>query len=213
MDSKSLIQEIRSMLKFNDAPESVEMASAVLTDGTVIKWEGELAVGTAILVETAEGDIPAPDGTHEVEGGMLVTTVGGVVTEVVEPSPEVEVEASQEFATIEEVKKFFEKEKFEADLVSLGKVVKFMFNDMYGYRIKQDQIENELQTLAPLVSAFEKIEKSQNSISEAFSKTVDLVERVANLPSAEPTKAPEALSKKEQQFANIVKLAQQLKNK
>ena len=92
MDSKSLIQEIRSMLKFDDAV-SVEMASAVLTDGTVIKWEGELSVGTAILVETAEGDIPAPDATHEVEGGMLVTTVGGIVTEIVEPAEaEVEIE-------------------------------------------------------------------------------------------------------------------------
>lgn len=101
MDSKSLIQEIRSMLKFNDEPVSVEMASAVLTDGTVIKWEGELSVGTAILVETAEGDIPAPDATHEVEGGTLVTTVAGIVTEIVEPTAEVEVEAAKEFATIE----------------------------------------------------------------------------------------------------------------
>lgn len=182
MDSKSLIQEIRSMLKFNDEPVSVEMASAVLTDGTVIKWEGELAVGTAILVETAEGDIPAPDGTHEVEGGMLVTTVGGIVSEIVEPSPEVEVEieASQEFATIEK------------------------FNEVVS------NLENRI---AELTAQFESVVAKLEKQSEAFSKTVDLVEKVANLPSAEPTKAPEVLSKKEQQFANIVKLAQQLKNK
>jgi len=181
MDSKSLIQEIRSMLKFDDAV-SVEMASAVLTDGTVIKWEGELAVGTAILVETAEGDIPAPDGTHEVEGGTLVTTVGGVVSEIVEPSPEVEVEieASQEFATIEK------------------------FNEVVS------NLENRI---AELTAQFESVVAKLEKQSEAFSKTVDLVEKVANLPSAEPTKAPETLSKKEQQFANIVKIAQQLKNK
>lgn len=180
MDSKSLIQEIRSMLKFNDAPESVEMASAVLTDGTVIKWEGELAVGTAILVETAEGDIPAPDGTHELENSTLVTTVGGVVTEVVEPSPEVEIEASQEFATIEK------------------------FNEV---------VSNLESKIAELTAQFESVVAKLEKQSEAFSKTVDLVEKVANLPSAEPTKAPEVLSKKEQQFANIVKLAQQLKKK
>jgi uncharacterized coiled-coil protein SlyX len=181
MDSKSLIQEIRSMLKFDDAV-SVEMASATLTDGTVIKWEGELVVGTAILVETAEGDIPAPDGTHEVEGGTLVTTVGGVVSEIVEPSPEVEVEieASQEFATIEK------------------------FNEVVS------NLENRI---AELTAQFESVVAKLEKQSEAFSKTVDLVEKVANLPSAEPTKAPEQLSKKEQQFANIVKIAQQLKNK
>lgn len=182
MDSKSLIQEIRTMLKFDDAV-SVKMASATLTDGTVIKWEGELAVGTAILVETAEGDIPAPDGTHEVEGGTLVTTVGGVVSEIVEPSPEVEVEieASQEFVTIEK------------------------FNEV---------ISNHLdKRIAELTAQFESVVAKLEKQSEAFSKTVDLVEKVANLPSAEPTKAPETLSKKEQQFANIVKIAQQLKNK
>jgi hypothetical protein len=178
MDSKSLIQEIRSMLKFNDEVVSVEMASATLTDGTVIKWEGELMVGTAILVETADGDIPAPDGTHEVEGGLLVTTVGGLVTEMVEPSEEVIVEASQEFATVEK------------------------FNEV---------VSNLESKIAELTAKFESVVAKLEKQSEAFSKTVDLVEKVANLPSAEPTKAPEVLSKKEQQFANIVKLAQQLK--
>jgi hypothetical protein len=62
-----------------------------------------------------------------------------------------------------------------------------------------------------LTAKFESVVAKLEKQSEAFSKTVDLVEKVANLPSAEPTKAPEVLSKKEQQFANIVKLAQQLK--
>ena len=182
MDSKSLIQEIRSMLKFNDEPVSVEMASAVLTDGTVIKWEGELSVGTAILVETAEGDIPAPDATHEVEGGTLVTTVAGIVTEIVEPTAEVEIEieAAKEFATIEK------------------------FNEV---------VSNLESKIAILTAQFESVVAKLEKQSAMFSKTVDLVEKVANLPSAEPINAPETLSKKEQQFANIVKIAQQLKKK
>lgn len=182
MDSKSLIQEIRSMLKFNDEPVSVEMASAVLTDGTIIKWEGELAVGTAIVVETADGDIPAPDATHEVEGGTLVTTVGGIVTEIVEPTAEVEVEieAAKEFATIEK------------------------FNEV---------VLNLESKIALLTAQFESVVAKLEKQSEMFSKTVDLVEKVANLPSAEPINAPETLNKKEQQFANIVKIAQQLKKK
>lgn len=212
MNSKEVLKEIRTILGFSDEPK-VEMATATLVDGSVIEWQGDLAVGTAIMVQTGDGLIPAPDATHEVEGGMLVTTVGGIVTEIVEPENEVEieVETSAEFATVEDVKNYFDKEKFEADLVSLGKVVKFIFNDMYGYRIKQEQIENELQTIAPLVSAFEKLKQSHNSMREAFSKTVDLVEKVADLPSDEPTKAPAKVSKKEEQFQNIIKLAQHLK--
>jgi len=48
-------------------------------------------------------------------------------------------------------------------------------------------------------------------MKEAFGKTVDLVEKVADLPSEEPTKAPAKLSKKEEQFANIIKIAKTLK--
>ena len=211
MNSKEVLKEIRTILGFSDEPK-VEMATATLVDGTIVSYEGELAVGTALFVETGDGTIPAPDGTHEIEGGMLVTTVGGVVTEIVEPEAEVEVEINAtEFATVEDVQKYFEKENFEADLASLGKVVKFIFNDMYGYRVKQEQIENELQTIAPLVAGFEKIKESQNSLKEAFSKTVDLVEKIADLPSDEPIKAPAKPSKKEEQFKNIIKLAQHLK--
>ena len=101
MNAKETLKEIRTMLGFSDEPVAVELATATLTDGTVITYEGELMVGTAIFVQTAEGDIPAPDATHEVEGGLLVTTVAGLVTEIVEPEVEIEVEvASEEFATM-----------------------------------------------------------------------------------------------------------------
>ena len=101
MNAKETLKEIRTMLGFSDEEIKVDMATATLTDGTVITYEGELAIGTAIFVQTAEGDIPAPDATHEVEGGLLVTTVGGMVTEIVEPEVEIEVEvASEEFATM-----------------------------------------------------------------------------------------------------------------
>ena len=99
MNAKETLKEIRTMLGFSDEEVKVEMATATLTDGTIIEWEGELAVGTAIFVQTAEGNIPAPDATHEVEGGLLVTTEGGFVTEIVEPQVEIEIEA-EEFATI-----------------------------------------------------------------------------------------------------------------
>jgi len=99
MNAKETLKELRAMLGFSEEETKVEMATATLTDGTIIEWEGELAVGTAVFVQTAEGNIPAPDATHEVEGGMLVTTEGGFVTEIVEPEVEIEIEA-EEFATV-----------------------------------------------------------------------------------------------------------------
>jgi preprotein translocase subunit YajC len=182
MNTKDLIKDVRELMsKFNFNNEEVKMESAVLTDGTVIKWDGSLAVGTAIMVETAEGDLPAFDATHEVEGGMLVTTVGGIVTEIVEPAEaevEIEIEA-KEFATVE---------KFDEVVASL---------------------EGKISTLT---EALNKVVSRLEHQSEAFSKTVDLVERVANLPSEAPMNVDQTkLSKKEQQFENIKKFAQQLK--
>jgi preprotein translocase subunit YajC len=182
MNTKDLIKDVRELMsKFNFKDEEVKMDSAVLTDGTVIKWDGSLAVGTAILVETAEGDIAAPDATHEVEGGMLVTTVGGIVTEIVEPAEaevEIEIEA-KEFATVE---------KFDEVVASL---------------------EGKISTLT---EALNKVVSRLENQSEAFSKTIDLVERVANLPSEAPMNVDQTkLSKKDQQFENIKKFAQQLK--
>ena len=184
MNTKDLIQEVRDLMsKFKFNNEEVKMESAVLTDGTVIKWDGTLAVGTAILVETAEGDIPAPDATHEVEGGMLVTTLDGIVTEIVEPAEsevEVVLEAAKEFATVE---------KFDEVVASLEGKISFL-----------------TEQFAKVVTALEKQ-------GEAFSKTVDLVEKVANLPSEAPMNVDQTkVSKKDQQFENIKRFAKQLKN-
>ena len=56
---------------------------AKLIDGTEIKVEGEsLVQGAKVLVKTAEGEIPAPDGTHELEDGTKVRTVGGVIEQI-----------------------------------------------------------------------------------------------------------------------------------
>ena len=182
MNTKDLIQDIRHLMtKFNFTNEEVKMESATLTDGTVIKWDGALAIGTAILVETAEGDIPAPDATHEVEGGALITTVGGVVTEIVEPSEgmQPQEEMAKEFATVER------------------------FNEVV------ETLENKI---SDLTSKFDAMIERLNAHNEAFSKTVDLVEKVANLPSEAPMNVDQTkVSKKDQQFENIKRFAQQLK--
>lgn len=184
MNSKEVIQEIRTLLGFSEEKQEVKMETATLVDGTIIEWEGELAVGTAIFVQTGEGLIPAPDSVHQVEGGMLVTTEGGIVTEIVEIEEEVEVEiAATEFATVESFNSLLDK-----------------FNEVVA-RLEAIENKNVEQ------------EAKFNSMKDIFSKTVDLVEKVADLPSEEPQKAPAKLSKKEEQFANIMKIAQTLKNK
>jgi hypothetical protein len=189
MNSKEVLKEIRTLLGFSEDKKEVEMATATLVDGTIVEWEGELAVGTAIFVQTGEGLIPAPDAVHEVEGGLLVTTEGGIVTEIVEPTEEV----VEEEVALEEV------------AVEVPEEVSAV--------VAAEVLEAIAEAIAPVLEEVEMMKEELKKIKNGFSKTVDLVEKVANLPSEEPIKAPAKLSKKEEQFANIIKIAQQLKNK
>ena len=66
--------------------------------------------------------------------------------------------------------------------------------------------------ISTLTEALNKVVSQLENQSEAFSKTVDLVEKVANLPSEAPMNVDQTkVSKKDQQFENIKKFAQQLK--
>jgi hypothetical protein len=114
MSAISKLNEIKKLLGFSveeDAP--VKFAESTLVDGTVIRFPGDeiamLGVGSVLEVQTPEGDfVPAPDGTHETAEGYLVTTEGGIVTEIVEKAPEDSPEDSpedmkaDEFAAIRE---------------------------------------------------------------------------------------------------------------
>lgn len=84
MNAQEKLKQIRKML----FGEEKTFAEATLKDGTVIKWEGELAEGVAVMAITADGEVPAPDGNHQLEDGTIVTTVGGLVTEIEAPQSE-----------------------------------------------------------------------------------------------------------------------------
>lgn len=90
------LKKLRLSIENGDPIEDeITMAEAVLKDGTIVRYEGELAEGVAIMVVTPEGEMPAPDGEHELEDGTIITVAEGKVTAITpaEPSVEVEVEA------------------------------------------------------------------------------------------------------------------------
>lgn len=65
-------------LAFGDSSAG-EFTEATLADGTTISYEGELAVGTAVMVIGEEGEAPIPDGEYEMEDGATFTTKKGIV--------------------------------------------------------------------------------------------------------------------------------------
>lgn len=68
-----------------EAPVASVFGEGKLMDGTVIKYDTEtLAVGSVVTVVTPEGELPAPDGEHELENGDKIYITGGKV-EKIEP--------------------------------------------------------------------------------------------------------------------------------
>jgi len=69
---------------------------AKLVDGTQIKVEGDsLAEGAKVVVVTEEGEVPAPDGVHELEDGTKVETKDGIIAKIEEVVEEKESESPE----------------------------------------------------------------------------------------------------------------------
>lgn len=66
--------------------EEKMMGEGKLKDGTMVTYD-ELEVGYPLMVVTEQGTNPAPDGTHEMQDGTKVSTVNGLITEVIPALP------------------------------------------------------------------------------------------------------------------------------
>ena len=77
---KAKLGEIKKLL-FADAQKFVE---ATLVDGTVVSVEPAVEVGAVVSVIGEGGEqLPAPDGSHELQDGTLIVTEGGLIVEIV----------------------------------------------------------------------------------------------------------------------------------
>ena len=86
--AKSFFSEEYKEKEEEKKEEEVKMAEAVLTDGTKVMYEGELAEGTIVLLEDGSA---APDGEHTFEDGTVISIEGGQVVAVAKPMTEQEM--------------------------------------------------------------------------------------------------------------------------
>jgi hypothetical protein len=92
MNLSDRISELTRVLRsFSAAPAPAAAPLAFsdykLEDGTMIRIDGELAVGTLVYVVTEEGLLPAPDGAHSIPEVGVVTTEGGKIVEIGDAAP------------------------------------------------------------------------------------------------------------------------------
>jgi hypothetical protein len=128
---------------------------AKLIDGTQIKVEGDSVVeGAKVMVVTEEGEIVAPDGVHELEGGMKVETKEGLIVSVSEPEmeeePEVEIKVESDMGGMKELyslledmmKKVSEKMKnMEVKMEAMNSEFKAFKSEPAGKKISDGKTE------------------------------------------------------------------------
>ena len=144
-----------------EAAAPVKMAVAILKDGTEVSSPDEMiAVGSPLFVMDAEGnEIPAPDGKHETAEGKYIVTVGGVVTEILEPEMESEVIEEEQAAAFDGVSK----EEFEATISALIEQFESRINSLTA---EKTELSAQVEKLSKQ-PATNSIKKSNVSVNAA----------------------------------------------
>jgi preprotein translocase subunit YajC/ribosomal protein S15P/S13E len=167
MNVQDKINAIRKLLKLE--AENVVFGEATLQDGTVVKWEGELQIGTALFVIGEEGEVPAPNGTHTVEDGTQVVTEGGIVTDIIAPQAEVEAKAAvtpeEQTAIITEVMQILEPRiaALEEALMAKAEAFEAMTTENNELKSQLESFKNDVvKTNEQFAAVLEKI--AQNTV-------------------------------------------------
>ena len=171
-NSKSAIQEIKSLmvqfgfLKNEEAGIVKEsFLDAELVDGTKIKVEGDsLIEGAKVVVVTEEGEIPAPNGRHEISDGTIVETAEGVISKIEQMIEEPEMEKPKAEVEIEVSKE----EKMESEVVALLKDLVIKLGE------KIASLEGKVEGMSADFNAFKKepaAKKIADGKTEKFNKS------------------------------------------
>lgn len=202
-EAKTLLSKLKEIFSDEEKPNEVVMSEAKLADGiTIVKWDGELAEGTAVSVVSEEGEIPAPDGDHELQDGRKITIEGGKVTKI-ETAPEQKEDEEKEGEVeinMEQAFKMF-KENFavgsaEERIAMLETLVKVLFKDRFDWQIREQETKADMDAAMSLYkSKFEEAEATAKQLSDklseqkaAFKMMFEVVEKLADQPSGEGNK-------------------------
>ncbi len=174
-------QELRELVKkhFNltDVEEKMSNVSSEQIFGEILTADGELtltyegeelSIGLPIFVKTEDGNVPAPDGEHALEGGVSIETEGGLITEI---SAEEAVEEVVEEVVSSETEEKMSEEKLEEE----DKMEE-----------KTDIIEAIAEVVLPMI---EEMKKEIEEMKSKFSVTESKVQEFALAPAVERTKA------------------------
>jgi hypothetical protein len=161
-----------------------------LVDGTEIRVDGdELIEGAAVYVVTENGDIPAPDGIHQLEDGTKVETIEGMIKSVIKSEEEAPAEMEEEIVEEEKIKDVMEDEVVEVEVPAevpaevAAPAVEAIVEAIVPILEKVKDLEEELKKVKASFESFrnEPAGKPVNKTKKEFSATDVMVERILAL--------------------------------
>jgi hypothetical protein len=178
LNLESVISTLKSVFADAEVEETTEenFAEATLVDGTIVKWEGELADGTALVVVMPEGEVAAPDGIHELSDGTIVETAGGLVVNI-EAAGEQKKEEEEEMYdlefTTEQLSEMIEKavskyaEAFTASLEAIKSENETLRTELASVKSSKEELKSEFSaTLNKVGTELEEIVKAEASTAK-----------------------------------------------
>lgn len=196
LNLESVISTLKSVFADAEVEEKVEQKfeEATLVDGTIVKWEGELAEGVALVVVMPEGEVAAPDGIHELSDGTVVETAGGLVVNIEAIDAQKEDEKEEEMYdnefTSEMVNELIEKavakyaEAFTASLDLIKSENESLKVELAEIKSAKEELKNEFSsTLNKVGEELEEIVKSESATAskpQEF-KALSRAERAARM--------------------------------
>jgi len=174
-EQKSFIEEVKQVIKdgfalLNHKKETeVKLGSVNTADGSIkINFEGDTVMANLPVTMTAPdgAELPVPDGEYELEGGMKISVLGGVVSEVSTAQEETKDEEEEmpmndqanltaeapqvkSERVTQEVFYQLSKEEFNAMIVEFGKQVDEKVNALRLELTKQPEEVVELTKAKP----------------------------------------------------------------
>ena len=175
-ETKTKINELLKSFGFGISSEFTEVK---LADGTIVRYDGELEAGIPFsIVDEVSGVIPAPDKTYEMEDGTMVTTEGGIVTNV--EAAEVVVD-----------------EMASGDVIAKLQEIMDMLKGAEEMKVEVETLKAEMAII-----------KAAHAADQAFVKEVaDLVNTIGSASVEAPIQAPKKVfgETKTEKLENIAK--------
>jgi hypothetical protein len=187
MEIKTLIKINKVLQKFGVTLNSLKFGEVKTADGQyTITYKGDnFMVGEPAFVITDEGELPAPDGKHELEDGRTILIEGGqgVVTEIIEAGAPAEPADPNAPA--------------QPEVPATPQMTSEEVERTITERIKKFETEQNEKFEAEKTSLIAKFEAEKKELTTALEEVTDLYEKEKEKPAVAPVQP----IKKKQPFA------------